>query len=64
MTLLPDLPIVSMREAPHEFVVMLSLPSKGVPLMDLDDCSLVAVAALPVQVRAEVAAPLGDEEPA
>ena len=53
-----------MREAPHEFVVMLSLPSKGVPLMDLDDCSLVAVAALPVQVRAEVAAPLGDEEPA
>lgn len=64
MTLLPDLPIVSMREVPHEFVVMLSPPLKGVPLMFLAVCSFVAVAELPVQVRAEVAAPLGDEEPA
>lgn len=63
-TLLPVSPIVKTLAAPQYAVVIFALPLKDDPLMVRAVCRIVAVAAFPVQARAVVAAPLGEEEPA
>ena len=45
---------VSVRAMPHFEVVMLSVPSNAVPLMERAVCSLVALPALPVTAMPHV----------
>lgn len=52
------------RAVPQLAVVIAAEPSNEVPFIVLAVANFVAVAELPVQARADVAAPPADEDPA